>query len=85
MWLKLIIIVSISIIFIFYGVLWFIKSLYSKVRYDFKEDIKYSFMTPHWSYSGFFNFDETRPRRVVPAMLVLGGIGILVVGLLKII
>jgi hypothetical protein len=85
MWIKLVIIFSVSFLLIFYGVLWFGKSLSSKVRYDFKEDIKYSFITPHWSYSGFFNFDANRPRRIVPVMLVLGGVGILVVGLFKII
>ena len=85
MWIKFVIIFSTTLLLISFGVVWFGKSLSSKVRYHFKEDIKYSFITPHWSYSGFFNFDESRPRRIVPALLVLGGIGIMAVGLLKII
>jgi hypothetical protein len=83
MLIKIIIILFVSSIFIFYGVLWFSKSLSSKVRYDFKEDIKYTFFTPHWKYSGFFNFDENRPRRIVPVLMIVSGIVILTLGLCK--
>lgn len=82
MWFKLILLVSISLVIISYGVLWYRKSLTSDDRYDFKEDFKRSFLTPHLKYSGFFN--DSKPRRIVPAMIILGGIGILAVGLIKI-
>ena len=82
MWLKLILLVSIWLIIIAYGVSWFRKSFSSENRYDFKEDFKRSFLTPHWKYSGFFN--DSEPRRIVPVIIILGGIGILVIGLIKI-
>lgn len=81
MWLKLIILISISLAIVSYGVLWFRKSLSSEIRYSFKEDFKRSFLTPHWSYSAFFN--DGKPRRIVPAIVVIAGIGILAVGLIK--
>jgi hypothetical protein len=84
MWIKLIIIVSISSLFISYGMLWYRKGLSSKKPYDSKEDFKYSFLTPHWKYSNYYNWNDSTPRRIVPVMLILGGIGILVVGLIKI-
>ena len=82
MWLKLFLLVSISLIFISIGILWYRKSFSSEDRYDFKEDFKRSFLTPHLKYSGFFN--DGKPRRIVPAIMILGGIGILAVGLIKI-
>ena len=83
MWVKLIIVLSISFLFIFYGILFFIKSHTAQVRYDFKEDLKSSFFKVHLKYTDFFNFDENKPRRIVPVILVLGGIGILTLGLYK--
>ncbi len=82
MWFKLILLISISLIFVSYGVLWYGKSVNFGARYDFKEDFKHTFFTPHGTYSGFFN--DGKPRRIVPALLVLGGIIILAVGLIKI-
>jgi len=71
-----------SLIFISYGVHWYRKSLSSVDRYDFKEDFINSFLTPHWKYSRYL--DDSKPRRIVPALFILGGIGILAVGLIKI-
>ena len=85
MWFKLIGIVSTSLIFISYGILWYRKGLSSKAQYDFKEDFKHSFLTPHSPYSSHFNLNDSKPRRIGPFMVILGGIGILVVGLIKII
>ena len=82
MWFKIILLVSISLITISYGILWYRKSFSTEDRYDFKEDFKRSFLMPHWKYSGFYN--DGKPRRIVPAIIILGGIGILVVGLTKI-
>ena len=84
MWFKLIGTVCISAIFISYGILWYRKSLSSEEHYDFKEDFKHSFLTPHWTYSNHFNFNDSTPRRIAPVIMILGGIGILVVGLIKI-
>jgi hypothetical protein len=84
MWLGLIIVVSISSLFISYGILWYRKGLSSEERYSFKEDFQYSFLTPHWKYSNYFNWNDSKPRKIVPVMLIFGGIGMLVVGLVKI-
>ena len=82
MWIKLIGIISTSLIFISYGILWYRKSLSSEQPYDFKEDFKHSFLTPHRPYSNHLNFNE--PRRIAPVMVIIAGIVILVVGLIKI-
>ena len=84
MWFKLIGIVFISSIFISYGLIWYRKSLSSADHYNFKEDFKYSFLTLHRSYSNYFNMNDDKPRKIVPVMVILGGIGTLVVGLIKI-
>ena len=83
MWFKIIILITLSSVMILYGVLWYIKSFSSNDRYDFKEDFRRSFLTPHWTYEAFFNDDK--PRRIVPIIMILGGIVILIVGLIKII
>jgi hypothetical protein len=82
MWFKLLLLICISLIFISYGALWLRKSLSSGDRYNFKEDIKHCFLTPRWKYSGYIN--DGKPRRIAPAIIILGGIAILVVGLIKI-
>lgn len=84
MWFKLIGIVSTSLLFISYGLIWYRKSLSSEEPYDFKEDFKYTFLTIHRKYSNHFNWNESKPRRIAPIMIIVGGIGILVVGLVKI-
>ena len=84
MWLKLIILFLISSFFIFYGAVWFRRSISSKEHYDFKEDFKYSFLTLHWKYANYYNWNDSKPRRIVPVMIILGGIGMLIVGLIKI-
>jgi hypothetical protein len=82
MWLRLIVLISISLIFISSGVIWFRKSLSSAAHYDFKEDFKHTFLTPHLKHSSHHN--DNKHARIVPVMTILGGIGILVVGLIKI-
>jgi hypothetical protein len=82
MFVKLIVIFSISSAFIFYGVSWFRKGVNSDECYDFKDDLKHSFLTLHGKYSGFFN--DGKPRRIIPAMLIVGGGVILIVGLINI-
>jgi hypothetical protein len=82
MWLRLIGIISISSIFISYGVLTYRKSLSSDDEYDFKADFKHTFLTPHWKHSSHHN--DNKHKRIFPAMMVIGGIGILVVGLIAV-
>jgi len=82
MWIKLIVLISISSIIISFGIIWYRKSFSSEDHYDFKEDFKRSFLSLHWKYSGFFN--DAKPRRIVPSIIILGGVGILIVGLNKI-
>ncbi len=82
MWIRPIVIIIISSIFIFSGILWFRKSLASKDYYDFKKDFKHTFLTPHLKHSSHHN--DNKHARIVPIMIILGGIGILVVGLIKI-
>jgi hypothetical protein len=84
MWFKLIVIVSISSMFIFYGIIWYRNGLASKERYDFKEDFKYSFLTIHRKYESYFNWKDSTPRRIMPVMIIIGGVGMLVYGLIKI-
>lgn len=82
MWLRLIVLISISSIFISSGILWFRKSLSSADSYDFKEDFMHTFLTPHWKYSNHLN--DGKPRRIAPVIAILIGMGILVVGLIKV-
>jgi hypothetical protein len=82
MGLRLLVLISISSIFIFSGILWLRKSLSSADSYDFKEDVKHTFLTPHWTYSNHFN--DGKPRRIAPVIAILIGMGILVVGLIKV-
>lgn len=82
MGLRLVVLISISSIFISSGILWYRKSLSSEDRYDSKEDFKHTFLTPHWTYSAHLN--DGKPRRIAPVIAILIGIGILVVGLIKI-
>ena len=79
--LKLFLLICISLAFVSCGALWYRRSLSSGDRYDYKEDAKHSFLTPHWNYSGYVN--DGKPRRIVPVMIILGGIAILIVGLIK--
>ena len=78
---RLLLLICISLALICCGALWYGRSLSSGDRYDCKEDMKRTFLTPHWKYSGYLN--DGRPRRVVPAMLILAGIALLVAGLMK--
>jgi hypothetical protein len=84
MWFKLIGIVSVALIFIIDGIICYRRSLSSDVQYDFKEDFKHSFLTLHRRHSSHHNYDKSRPRRIVPVMFIVGGIGFLIVGLIKI-
>jgi hypothetical protein len=81
MWFKLLLLVCISSTFISYGALWYRKSLSSEDRYDLTEDARRSFLAPRWKYSS--HASDGKPRRIVPAMIILGGIAILAVGLMK--
>lgn len=81
-WLKLIILISIASVFIVRGLLWFRESMTPEENYDFWEDFKDSFLTLHWKYSDYLN--DGQPRRIVPIMMILGGVGILVIGIVKI-
>jgi hypothetical protein len=83
MWIKITILISFSLAMIAYGIFWFSKSFSLENRYDFNEDLKKSFFSIHWKNEGFFN--DNRPRRIIPIMLILGGIGILCLGLIKVI
>lgn len=82
MWFKSIILIFISITFISCGILWFRKSLSSSEAYNFKEDFKYTFVMYHWKYSGHHN--PGTHRRIIPVMMIIGGIGIIAVGVIKI-
>jgi len=81
---KLLVIIAISSIFIFHGLAWYRKGLSSKEPYDFKEDFKASFFTPYWSNATHLKMNDGKPRKIFPIMYILGGIGILIVGLFKI-
>lgn len=82
MWIKLIGLGSISLAFILYGFFWYRKGLKSQKIYAFKEDLKHTFFTIRGSYSGTLNDDK--PRKIAPAMTMLCGVIILIVGLLKV-
>ena len=79
--LKLFLLICISLAFVSCGALWHRRAPSSGDRYDYKEDAKHSLLTPHWKYSGYIN--DGKPRRIVPVMIILGGIAILIVGLIK--
>jgi hypothetical protein len=51
--------------------------------YDFKEDFKHTFLTPHWKYTNHLN--DGKPRRIAPVIAILIGMGILVVGFIKVV
>ena len=81
MWIKLCILISISVTMITYGIFWLMKSFYSKNCYDFTEDFRKSFLVVHWSYAGFFN--DKKPRRIIPILLIIGGLGVLGLELIR--
>ena len=81
---KLLVIISISSIFIFHGVAWYRKGLSCKEPYDFKEDFKHSFLTPYWGNASYFGKNDRKPRKIFPVIYIVGGIGILIVGLIQI-
>lgn len=80
--LKLIVLISISTIFISCGVFGYKKSLSSSEGYNFIKDFKHTFITPHWRYSSHHN--DGNQRRIVPVMMIIGGVGIMVVGLIRV-
>ena len=77
---KLILLVLFSFTVIIYGLILYKRSLYYDDIYEFKEDLKRNFLTIRWSYSPH----NDKSSRVAPAMIVVVGLGILVVGLIKI-
>lgn len=77
--IKTIILISFATALIGFGVIWFQKSLSGDEPYDFREDFRHSFLTPHWTYSAFLN--DGKPRRIAPTILIIGGLGLLVVSL----
>ena len=62
-----------------WGAVWLRRSVASGVRYELGEDLRHTFLTPHRSYSAFFN--DGRPRRIVPMILMISGAALLVWGL----
>ena len=81
---KLLVIISISSIFIFHGVAWYRKGLSCKEAYDFKEDFKQSFLTPYWGNASHLSKDDSKPRKIFPVIYIVGGIGILIIGFVQI-
>ena len=81
-WLKLAVLTAISMTLIGIGVVWYRKSLRSTTPYDLAEDFRRSFLSPHGSYSGFYN--DGKPRRIVPVLTTCGGLGLLILGWAKI-
>lgn len=82
MWIKLILLILVSCVIILYGMNLYKRGLTSSAPYDFKEDFKHTFFTPHLKYSSHLKDDK--PRKIAPVVLILGGVGILAVGILKI-
>jgi len=81
--IKLFLGILVGFVFIIYGTIFLKKSLNSSIRYDLKEDVKHSFFTPHRTYSSFLNYDEMRPGRIMPSLIILAGIAIILLGIFK--
>ncbi len=79
MTIKTIILIGFATGLIAIGSIWLFKSFSSEEPYDFREDVIHSFIKPHWTYSAFLN--DGSPRRIAPAFLIVGGLGLLVVAL----
>lgn len=71
-WLKLIILIMISLGLVVYGVSLYIKRMNSGADYDLSEDLRKVFLVPHSRYSNYHHEDES--SRVVPVMYILGGL-----------
>ncbi|MBP6948650.1 MAG: hypothetical protein KBC41_00490 [Candidatus Pacebacteria bacterium] len=71
----------VSSVFIFYGIIWLRNSIRSNKDYDFKNDVKRTFLKPHWKYSSFLNDNNT--GRIAPIVIIIGGFSILIIGLMK--
>jgi hypothetical protein len=83
MWTKLICLILISCSLITYGVFWYRKDNPSNEQYNFKDDFKHTFLTPHWTYSDFLQSEDNH-QKIAPILIILGGLVILVIGLIKI-
>ena len=72
---KVYILAAIAVVALIWGILWVAKSFSPEAKYDFWEDARRSFFAPHRSYEGFYN--DGKPRRIVPWILILGTLGLL--------
>jgi hypothetical protein len=79
--IKLAVLIVVSAIAISFGVAWYRRGLAAEQPYDFREDFKHTFITPHLDYSGYLN--DGKPRRIAPMIVILGGVGLLVWGAVR--
>lgn len=79
--IKLIFLIFFSWVMVLYGVIWYRRGLSADDPYDLKEDFKHTFLRLRGSYSG--SLEDGKPRKIAPVILIIGGIGVLVIGLIK--
>ena len=81
MWFRPLAIALIAGTLIVIGVNWLRRSLSSVQPYSLAEDVRHTFLIPRMRYSA--QLSEGPPRRVAPAMVIGGGVVVLLVGLAK--